>query len=90
MSYRREIPKLDRDKFQAWQELMKLYLTTIGVVGLKYLEKNYVAPVGPLSMDKIVEKKNHNLMMIDISYTLNYVEFDEVKDCPIAHEMWKY
>ena len=25
--------------------------------------------------------------MIDIDSTLNYVEFDEVKDCPIAHEM---
>ena len=27
-------------------------------------------------------------MMIDIASTLNYVEFDEVKDCPISHEMW--
>ena len=27
-------------------------------------------------------------MMIDIASTLSYVEFDEVKDCKTAHEMW--
>lgn len=29
-----------------------------------------------------------NIMMIDIASTLNYAEFDEVKGCGIAHEMW--
>ena len=27
-------------------------------------------------------------MMIDIASSLNYVEFDEVKDCATTHEMW--
>ena len=37
---------------------------------------------------EIVEKKNHNIMMIDIASTLSYVEFDEVKDYKIAYAMW--
>lgn len=45
-------------------------------------------PTRTLTMDQIMEKKNHNIMMIDIASTLNYVEFDEVKDCATAHEMW--
>ena len=28
-------------------------------------------------------------MMIDIASSLNYAEFDEVKDCPTAFHMWK-
>ena len=67
---------------------MKLHLETIGDTCMKYLKKKYMAPTRTLTMDQIVEKKNHNIMMIDIASTLNYVEFDEVKDCPSAHEMW--
>ena len=63
---------------------MKLHLATIGDTSLKYLENKYLAPTGPLSMDQLMEKKNHNIMMIDIASTLNYVEFDEVKDFPIV------
>ena len=58
-----------------------MHLETIGDTGLKYLENKYVAPIRPFFVDQIVERKNHNIMMIGISSTLNYVEFDEVKDC---------
>lgn len=54
----------------------KLHLETIGDTSLKYLENKYVVPTGTLTVDQIVEKKNHNIMMIDIASTLNYVEFD--------------
>ena len=47
-----------------------------------------MSPPDALTMEKIVDKKNHNTMMIDIASTLSYVEFDEVKYCPTAHEMW--
>ena len=59
---------------------MKLHLATIGDTSLKYLDNKYVAPTGLLFVDQIVEKKNHNIMMIGIASTLNYVEFDEFKD----------
>ena len=76
MSYRREIPKLNRDNFKAWQEFMKLHLETIGDKFLKLLDNKYVAPLDSLIMDQMVQKKSHNTMMIEISSTLNYFEFD--------------
>ena len=48
MSYKREIPKLNRDNFSAWQGLMKLHLAVVGDTGLKYLEEKYEEPSGTL------------------------------------------
>ena len=47
-----------------------------------------INPTRILSIEDIVEKKKHNIMMIDIASALNYVEFDEIKDCATTHEMW--
>ena len=47
-----------------------------------------MAPTGSLIVEQITEKKNHNIMMIDIASTLTYVEFDEVKDYDTTHEIW--
>ena len=67
---------------------MRLHLGTIGDIFLKFLDNQYVSTLDPLTMDQMVDKKNHNTMMIDISSALNYFEFDEVKDCPTAFDMW--
>ena len=88
MSYKREIPKLNRDNFVAWKGLMRLHLATISDLGCKYLDVEYKNPTGTLSVEDFAKKKNHNIMMIDIASDLSYVEFDEVKDYKIAHEMW--
>ena len=80
MSYKRKIPRLNRDNFSAWQGLMRLHLASIGDIGLKYLDAEYVEPSGMLSVNDITEKKNHNTMMIDIASALSYEEFDEIKD----------
>ena len=68
---------------------MRLHLETIGDSSLKYLDSEYKAPTGTLSVEDIIDMKNHNIMMIDIAYSLNYVEFDEVKDCATTFETWK-
>ena len=88
MSYRREIPTLNKDNFKAWQELMKLHLGTIGDTGLKFLQNKYVEP--PISFDcgQMVDKKNHNTMMIDIASAPNYAKFDEFKYFPNNYGMW--
>ena len=88
MSYRREIPKLNKDNFVAWQELIRLHLDTISDSGCTYLDFEYKTPSGTLSVGDIAEKKNHSIMMIDIAFALNYVEFDEVKDYKIDYAMW--
>ena len=88
MSYRREIPKLNKDNFSAWKDLMKLHLETISGLGLKYLNTSQKAPTGTMTIEEITEKKNYDIIMINIASNLNYVEFDEVKGCDTAHEMW--
>ena len=71
MSYKREIPRLNRDNFSAWQGLMRLHLASIRDTRLKYLDEEYVTPFGKLSINDIVAKKTHNTMMIDIASVLS-------------------
>ena len=88
MSYKREIPRLNRDKFSAWQGLMRLHLATVGDTRLKYLDEKYEEPSGTFSVNDIAEKKTHKNMMIDIVFALSYEEFDDIKDCESAFDMW--
>ena len=55
MSYRREIPKLNRDNFNAWNALLKLHLALISDLGLKYFNAKYVAPTRTMTIEEIVE-----------------------------------
>ena len=71
------------------KELMKLHISSINDVGIFYLEKKYMPQPKPMTMEKIKEAKDHNIMMIDIASSLNYSEFDEVKNCPSAFDMWE-
>ena len=84
-----KIPRLNKDNFSPWQELMRLHLATISDSRCKYLDEEYQTPTGTLSVGYVAEKKNQNIMMIDIASALSYVEFDEIKDCKLAYAMWK-
>ena len=88
MSYKREIPKLNTDNFSSWQGLMRLHLATISDSGCKYLDAKYKTPIDTLSFEDLAKKKNHSIMMIDIASALSYEEFDEIKDCKSAFDMW--
>ena len=68
---------------------MRLHLASIGDIGLKYLDAEYVEPTSTLSVNDIVEKKTHNNMMIDIASALSYEEFDVIKDYKSTNTMWK-
>lgn len=46
-----------------------------------WFEHEYSTPDGPLTMEKMNEKRDHNSLMIDISSALNDAEFDDIKDC---------
>ena len=80
MSYKREMPKLNRDNFSAWKGLMTIHLDTISDSGCKYLDEEDTTPTSTLSIGDITKKKRHNTMMIDIVFDLSYYEFDEIKD----------
>ena len=41
-----------------------------------------------MTLEKMVEKKDHNSLMIEIGPSLNDLEFDDVKNCANAKEMW--
>ena len=88
MSYKRVISRLNRDNFSAWQGLMRLHLATISDSSCKYLDSEYRTPTSTLAIDDLDEKKNHNIMMIDIAFALSYEEFDEIKDCKTSFDMW--
>ena len=67
---------------------MRLHLATVRDTRLKYLDEKYEEPSGTLSFNDMAEKKTHNNMMIDIASALSYEEFDDIKDCKNAFEMW--
>ena len=67
---------------------MRLHLASIGYLGCKYPDEEYVTPTSTLSIGDITEKNNHNTMMIDVASALSYEEFFEIKDCITAHQMW--
>ena len=89
MTYRREIPKLNRDNFKTWQELMKLHLMSLSHIGWHYLKNEYKALATPMSTEQMIEHKNHNIMMVDIASTLSYAEFDEIKGCNVRENIWR-
>ena len=66
---------------------MRLHLATISDLGCKYLDEEYKTPTGTLSIGDLAKKKNHNIIMIDIASSLNYDEFDEIKDYKIIFDM---
>ena len=68
---------------------MKLHLMSLSHTGCHYLENDYKAPTTSMSTEQMIEHKNHKIMMVDIASALSYAEFDEIKGCKTAHEMWK-
>ena len=57
---KRDVPKLNRDNFNAWQSLMKLYLGSIGDYEKTSIIVEHTDLVGPLSVDDLNKRKEHN------------------------------
>ena len=49
----------------------------------------HVDPTGPLFADDLNKKKEHNQAMLEIASTLNYAEYDDIKEYDTAFKMWK-
>ena len=67
---------------------MRLHLAITRDLELKYLGTKCMTHFVTMTIEETVEKKSHNIMMIDIASPLNYAKFDEVKDCGTIYEMW--
>ena len=83
---RREVPKLNKDNFFAWQSLMKLHLGGISDYAQSCITIKHVDPTTPTANDTR-KKKEHNQTMLEIASTLSYSEFDDIKECTTAKDM---
>jgi len=86
---KREVPKLKKDNFVAWQSLMKLHLGSVGDYAQNSIVTEHVDPTGTLTIEDMKNKQEHNQTMLEIASTLNYAEFDDIKGCDTAFKMWK-
>ena len=79
--YKKEVPKLNKENFPAWQSLMKLHISGIGDTTWSSVENGYVDPTETLTAKQLKERKEHNQAMLEIASTLSYSEYEDVKDC---------
>ena len=86
---KREVPKLNKDNFVAWKILMKLHLGSIGYYAQTSIIVDHVDLAGPLTVDDLSKKKEHNQAMLEIASALSYAEYDDIKECDIANKMWE-
>ena len=49
--YKKEVPKLNRENFPAWQMLMKLHIIGIGDTAWTSVETSYTTPTKTLSVE---------------------------------------
>ena len=86
---KREVPKLNKDNFAAWQSLMKLHLGSIGDYAQTSITVDHVDSVGALTAEDMNKKKEHNQEMLEIASALSYSEYDDIKGCNTAYRMWE-
>ena len=60
---------------------MKLHLGSIGDYAQTSITADHVTPTGPLSVEDMNRKKEHNQVLLEIASTLSYVEYDDIKGC---------
>ena len=85
---KREVPKLNKDNFAAWKSLMKLHLGSIGDYAQTSIIVDHITPAGPFIAEDLRKNKEHNQAMLEISLTLSYAEYDDIKGCDTTHKMW--
>ena len=86
---KREVPKLKKENFIAWQSLMKLHLGSISDYAQTCIIIEHVDPTGTPSAEDMKNKQDHNQAMLEIVSAPNYAKFDDIKGCNTAFKMWK-
>ena len=86
---KREVPKLNKENFIAWQSLMKLHLGSISDYAQTCIVTEHVDPTGTLTAEDMKNKQDHNQAMLEIATALNYAEFHDIKGCNTTFKMWK-
>ena len=68
---------------------MKLHLGLIGDYAQTSIIVDHTDPAGPLIVEDLRKKKEHNQVMLEFSLALSYAEYDDIKGCDISCKMWK-
>ena len=66
---------------------MKLHLGGIGDHAQNCITVEHVDPTTPTT-DDLRKRKEHNQAMLEITSTLSYAEFDDIKGLDSAKKMW--
>ena len=84
---KREVPKLNRDNFPTWHNLMKLHLEGIGDHAQTSILVEHIDPIGVPTTKDMKKKKEHNQAMLEIASTLSYAKFDDIKGCDTTNKI---
>ena len=76
---KREVPKLNKDKFPAWKILMKLHLGGIGDHAQYTILVEHVDPTRYPTVEDIKKNKECNQAMLEIAFALSYAKFDDMR-----------
>ena len=79
MMSKTEVSKLNRDNFVAWQSLLKLHLGSISDYAQTSILDDHVTPIGPLTIEDLKRRKDHNQAMLETASALRYAEYDDIK-----------
>ena len=67
---------------------MKLHLGGLGDHAQSTIAMEHIDLIGALIVEDMKKKKEHNQSMLEISYSLSYVKFDDIKGCDTTKKMW--
>ena len=68
---------------------MKFHLGSISNYAHTSISVDHVTPTGPLTIEDLRKRKEHNQAILEIASTLSYVEYDDIKDCDTGYKVWE-
>ena len=67
---------------------MKLHLGGLGDHVQSTISMEHVNPTGTLTTEDMKKKKEHNQLRLEISFSLSYAKFDDIKGYNTTKKMW--
>ena len=85
---KRDVPKLNKENFPTWKNMMKLHLGGLGDHAQSTIITEHANHVEALTAEDLKKKKDHNHAMLEIASALSYSKFDDIKGCDSVKKMW--
>lgn len=75
---KKEGSKFTKENYQIWSDRMKIYIKGMGAQFWQHVMTQYVAPVGPLTMDQLKEQQENIQALEAIVSTLADTKYIDV------------